>query len=111
MITPAGTECRYYYADYYRGRERQECRLVAQNPQSEPWQPGLCKSCPVPGIMRANACVNLVLEGRVRRGFLGLSRRVEVGAVCSKHLVDVAAPHVGCGHCHEERSGAELFRP
>jgi hypothetical protein len=110
MITPAGTECRYYYADYFRGRERQECRLIAQNPQSEAWRPDLCKNCPGPGILRANACPNLVLEGHVKRGFLGLTRRMEVGAVCSKYLVEVDKPHVGCGHCHEERAGAELFK-
>ena len=28
MRTPAGTECPYYYADYYRGRSKQECRLI-----------------------------------------------------------------------------------
>jgi hypothetical protein len=109
MITPAGAECRYYYADYYRGRDRQECRLIAQNPQSLPWRPELCKGCPVPGILRANACPNLVLEGRVEKRFFGLSSQVKVAAVCSKHLVDVAEPHVGCGHCHEERLGAVIF--
>jgi hypothetical protein len=110
MITPAGTECRYYYADYFRGRDRQECRLIDQNPESERWQPELCKSCPVPGILRANACSNLVLEARVKKGFLGLSRQVKVSAVCSKYLVEVDQPHVGCGHCHEERPGADLFK-
>lgn len=110
MITPAGKECRYYYADYYRGRDRQECRLIAQNPRSEPWRPDLCKTCPVPGILQANACPHMVLEGRVTRGFLGLSRKVTVEAVCSKYLVEVREPHVGCGHCHEERPGAELFK-
>jgi len=109
MITPAGTECRYYYADYHRGRDSQECRLIAQNPRPEPWRPDLCKSCPVPGILRANACPNLVLEGRVERRLLGLSRRVAVSAVCSKHLVEVTTPHAGCGHCHEERPGAVVF--
>jgi hypothetical protein len=109
VITPAGVECRYYYEDYYRGRERQECRLVAQNPRSDPWRPDLCKSCPVPGILRANACPNLVLEARVTRGFLGLARRIRVSAVCSKYLVEVSEPHVGCGHCHEERAGASVF--
>lgn len=109
MITPAGVECRYYYADYFRGRERQECRLLAQNPESEPWQPKLCTGCPVPGILRANACPNLVLEGRVERRLLGLSRSVVVSAVCSKRLESGFDPHVGCGHCHEERPGAELF--
>jgi hypothetical protein len=111
MITPAGTECRYYYADYFRGREREECRLIDQNPKSEAWRPELCKNCPVPGILRANACPNLVMEGRVEKGFLGLSRKVAVSAVCSKYLVEVDKPQVGCGHCHEERAGAELFRP
>lgn len=109
MITPAGVECRYYYADYYRGRERQECRLIAQHRGSEPWQPRLCASCPVPGILRTNACPNLVLEGRVERRFLGLARRVVVGAICSRYLVEVPEPQVGCGHCHEERPGAALL--
>ena len=65
----------------------------------------------MPGILRANACPNLVLEGRVQKGFLGLSRKVVVHAVCSKYLVDVPEPHVGCGHCHEERPGIQLLRP
>ncbi|MGD8625828.1 MAG: hypothetical protein PVF47_16870 [Anaerolineae bacterium] len=111
MITPAGKECRYYYEDYNRGRQRQECRLLAQNPQSAPWQPALCQSCPVPGILRANACPNLVLEGRVEKRFLGLKRRVAVEAFCTKYLESGFDPHVGCGHCHEERSGAGLFSP
>ena len=109
MITPAGHECRYYYADYFRGKEREECRLLAQNPASVPWRPELCKSCPVPGILQANACPNMVLEGFVKKGFLGLSRKVEVSAVCSKYLVPVPEPKVGCGHCHEGRSGPSLF--
>lgn len=109
MITPLGVECRYYYEDYFRGRERQECRLIAQNRQSESWQPKLCNTCPVPGILRANACPNLVLEGRVEKRFLGLTRRVVVEAVCSKYLVEVPEPHIGCGHCHEERPDAKLF--
>jgi hypothetical protein len=109
VITPAGKECRYFYADYHRGREHRECRLLAQNPRSAPWRAELCKSCPVPGILRANACPNLVLEGTVESRFLGLGRRVRVGAICSKYLVEVEQPYVGCGHCHEERSGAALI--
>ena len=110
MRTPAGTECRYYYEDYYRGRERQECRLIAQNPDSDRWQPKLCQSCPVPRILQANACPNLVLEGRVKKSFLGLFRRVAVSSICSKYLIDVPQPQVGCGHCHEERLGANFLR-
>jgi hypothetical protein len=29
MRTPAGTECKYFYGDYYRGRSQEECRLLA----------------------------------------------------------------------------------
>ncbi len=110
MITPAGTECRYYYEDFSRGRHKQECRLIAQNPRSEPWRPELCRDCPVPGILRANACPNLVLEGRVEKRLLGLKRQVAVEAVCSKYVVEVDRPHVGCGHCHEERAGAQAMQ-
>jgi hypothetical protein len=109
VITPAGKECRYYYADYLRGRERQECRLLAQNRSGEPWRPELCFHCPVPDILRDNACPNLVLEARVEKSWLGLRRRVAVRAVCSKYLVSVEQPSVGCGHCHEERPGAAVF--
>jgi hypothetical protein len=35
---------------------------------------------------------------------------VVVEAVCAKYLVSGFDPHVGCGHCHEERPGAELFK-
>jgi len=111
VITPAGEECRYYYADYFRGRERQECRLIAQNRESAPWQPKLCRGCPVPGILRANACPNLVLEGHVEKGFLGLTSRVAVAAVCAKYMVNVSQPYVGCGHCHEDRPGSVLLNP
>jgi hypothetical protein len=110
MLTPAGVECRYFYADYYRGREHQECRLIAQNPRSAPWRPGLCKTCPVPGILRANACPHMVLEGRVAKRFLGLVSGIAVSAVCSQYMVQVPEPHRGCGHCHDERPGAILFR-
>jgi len=109
MRTPAGTECRYYYEDYYRGRETRECRLIGHNPRSEPWTPGLCHGCPVPGILQANACPNLVLEARVAKGFLGLSRHVQVVAVCKEYLCDVPRPQVGCGHCHKHRVGLPLF--
>jgi len=102
MRTPAGTECRFYYADFHRGRSTQECRLIARNLRSEPWQPHLCARCSVPDILRANACPNMVLEAQVARRWLGLVRRVEVYAVCTKYQVEVADPYVGCGHCHPQ---------
>jgi hypothetical protein len=103
MRTPAGFECKFFYADYYRGRNKQECRLIAQNPASEKWTPGLCRDCPVPNIVRANACPHLVLEARVIKTWGGLGRRVAVSAACTKTLKDVPEPQVGCGQCQEIR--------
>ena len=115
MRTPAGTECRYYYEDFNRGRTIQECRLIRGNPDSAPWKPGLCKTCPVPAILRANACPHMQLEAWVSRRWLVLSQ-VRVRAFCKRTLRArtqrartnqvVADPMVGCGHCHEERMRA-----
>ena len=100
MRTPAGAECPYYYEDFYRGRSTQECRLIGRNPRSEEWETKLCARCPVPGILYANACPNMVLEAQVIRRWFGLVHRVEVYAVCSAHQIEVQDPHIGCGHCH-----------
>ncbi len=102
MHTPAGTECPYYYEDFFRGRSTQECRLVGRNPRSEAWETKLCARCPVPGILRANACPNMVLEAHVIRRWFGLVHRVKVYAVCTKHQLEVDDPHVGCGYCHPQ---------
>jgi hypothetical protein len=99
--TPAGTECPYYYEDFARGRQRQECRLIDQTPGGGRWSPNLCAACRVPKIVLANACPHLVLEARVRRRVLGLVRSVEVSASCTRVLEPVAEPEIGCGHCHE----------
>ncbi|MFQ5613323.1 MAG: hypothetical protein ACE5H9_14440 [Anaerolineae bacterium] len=101
MKTPAGKECKFYYADHHRGRQIQECRLIARNRESERWQPGLCFDCPMPDIQRANSCPNLKLEGRVERRFLGLRKQVVIEGWCSEYFCDVGNPQVGCGHCHE----------
>lgn len=100
MLTPAGAECPYYYEDFARGRSTQECRLIARNPHSDPWQPKLCSACEVPAILRANGCTHMVLQGRVVRRWLGLVQRVEVYAVCSRNQIEVKDPYVGCGYCH-----------
>jgi hypothetical protein len=101
MQTPAGKECRFYYSDYFRGRETQECRLIERNPQGGQWHAKLCGNCPVPDILRQNACPSLALEGRVEKTLLGLRERVRVYAVCSQHRVEVDKPAIGCGRCHE----------
>lgn len=80
------------------------------NPRSEAWRPGDCHSCPVPDILHANSNPNLVLEASIEKGFLGFSRRVVVKAFCSKHLIDVPKPQVGCPECAKEKPGLpELF--
>jgi hypothetical protein len=101
MRTPAGTDCRFYYADFYRGKTTQECRLLAANPATKPWQPGDCAHCPLPRLQLANACPNLLFRARIAEGLFGLTRRVEIEAACKEYRVDVPEPMVGCGHCQE----------
>ncbi len=108
MRTPAGVDCEFYYQDYHRGRERQECRLIARRPTAEQWRPELCRTCAVPRILQANRCPNMALEARVKRRF-GLVRRMEVLAVCTLKQCEVKEPTVGCGECHRYRPGAALF--
>lgn len=98
MRTPAGFECKFFYGNYFRGRKQEECRLIGNVPGQ--WTPDLCKKCTVPGILRANACENIVLKAVVRRSFLGLMKAVEVSAYCTLSQQDVKEPHIGCGHCH-----------
>lgn len=102
MITPAGSECPYYYEDFHRGRERQECRLIENTPNGGNYTPDLCARCSVPAIVRANACPNLVLEARARRGLLGFKRGVDVTAYCTHSKESVQEPQIGCGQCHLE---------
>jgi hypothetical protein len=109
MQTPAGKECSYYYEDFNRGRNIQECRLIARNRESPPWSPGLCQTCPVPDILQANACPHLVLDAQVVKRFLGFSQNVEVSGWCSEYFVDVEHPAVGCGHCHEHGGRPSIF--
>lgn len=110
MRTPAGQECRFYYQNFHRGRSDQECRLIQNNPNSPEWRPHDCAVCPVPDILRVNSSPHLVLEGTIRSRLLGFRRTVEVAAFCSRHLVDVPQPQVGCPQCAMERPGLrELF--
>jgi hypothetical protein len=100
MKTPAGSECRYFYGDYYRGRDFEECRLIGNAPPPNHWTRDLCKNCPVPRILMANSCEHMVLEGKVKRLFFGLSRKVELRAYCTRSGENVKEPEVGCSVCH-----------
>jgi hypothetical protein len=105
MKTPAGKECRYYYADFHRGRHREECRLLDQNPHSPDWKARDCSHCPVPDILWANASEDLRLHASVKIGLLGIGRRVQVEASCRKHDCQIEDPYVGCAQCAAERPG------
>jgi hypothetical protein len=109
MRTPAGKECRFYFEDHYRGREKQECRLLERNPQGGKWRPSLCRSCPVPDILRQNACPNMALEARVHKSLLGFREEVRVFAVCTTTMREVDKPAIGCGECHKYRPGATIL--
>ncbi len=99
MRTPAGKECKYFYGDYFRGRNTEECRLLKASRQR--WSRDLCQTCPVPGILQANACEFLQLHGEVTRPASALfQRRVHITAYCEKVQRAVAEPHIGCGECH-----------
>jgi hypothetical protein len=102
MRTPAGFECKYFYGNYFRGRSNEECRLIESAQSTQHWTPDLCKTCPVPGILRANSCPNLILHAEVHRSFLGLKRKVRISAYCEKSQRNVDEPEIGCGLCHPE---------
>ncbi len=108
MRTPAGTECPYYHADFYRGRNKEQCRLIESNPDSGKWTSDLCSGCRVPRIVLANACPNLILEAEVQSKFLGLGRRVNISARCIRTHEPVEQPEIGCGLCHQPLTGFEL---
>lgn len=109
MKTPAGQECRYYYEDFHRGRNVQECRLIGPASGAKRWHPTDCASCPVPGILWSNASRYLELSAEVRPGILGFGRRVEVEAWCSKHDIPIPDPHIGCPACNKERADLSVF--
>jgi hypothetical protein len=98
MRTPAGKECKFFYGDYYRGRQREECRLLGS--ANLRWQPSLCESCPVPGILNANACQNLMLTPSLKRPFPFIRQQVAVSSYCLQSKKRDFDAHVGCGECH-----------
>ena len=110
MRTPAGTECRFYYEDYNRGRNRQECRLINENPDSMHWRPSDCSRCPVPDVLKANASAHLELRLTIKPRLLGFGRQHIVSAHCSRHRTEIEDPYIGCPECNAERPGLDLFR-
>jgi hypothetical protein len=100
MKTPAGRECPHFYGNYFRGRNTEECRLLQLH--SQQWTRDLCKTCPVPDIVRANSCQHMKLKVTVARPITSVfQRRVQVNAFCEKTKRDVLEPQIGCGECHD----------
>lgn len=99
MKTPFGRECKFFYGDYYRGRNFEECRALINPDDKASWTSQLCKTCPMPDIQQNNACPNMALTAYISK-FL-FTRRIKIKAYCSKVHREVADPNVGCGHCHE----------
>jgi hypothetical protein len=98
MRTPAGKECKYFYGDYYRGRNHEECRLLKD--ANLEWVPRHCEQCPIPDIRLANSCDNLVYTPELRKIFFFTKAQVEVTAYCTKTNQIVKEPRIGCGECH-----------
>lgn len=97
-VPTTGKECPYFYGDYYRGRHHEECRLIVDSDPA--WEIKHCKTCPVPDIVRANSCPNMILSGEIKSGLFGLNQKVSITAYCTKTLKEVENPYVGCSECH-----------
>jgi hypothetical protein len=98
MRTPAGKECSFFYGDYHRGRNIQECRLLKDHGLD--WQPRLCETCPVPEIQIANSCPHQALIPSLERPMFFLRPQVKISAYCRKAEDNVTDPRIGCGLCH-----------
>ena len=99
--------CRYFYGDYFRGRNKEECRLLEANPENErAWRRSLCDSCPVPTILITSNSRDLLLEAQVKRKFL--REQVEVTfAICSKHMIELNDPNY-CPACAKGQDNLPL---
>ncbi len=98
MKLPDGRFCPHYYVERDRWREGpSRCNLLSQEEMPR-WSEALCTSCPVPDILRANACPRMHLRLHIRSSFLR-RRKIEVRAFCEIGG-EISDPYVGCGHCH-----------
>jgi len=100
MRTPDGRECKFFYGNYYRGASQEECRLLEGKPDAAQWQSSLCRTCPVPGILRANSCPTMELRAEIGNHFLVFGKEMKITSWCSKSNQFVKEPEIGCGQCH-----------
>jgi len=100
MRTPAGKDCQYFYGDYFRGRKKEECRLLKDH--NLQWSAYLCRECPVPEIILANSCQYQLLTPTLKRNIFFMRLQVHISAYCRKSEKNVEEPRVGCGQCHPD---------
>ncbi|MCX6054666.1 MAG: hypothetical protein NTZ74_07120 [Chloroflexi bacterium] len=101
MRTPSGIECQFFYGDYFRGKKQEECRLIGSKSPPNQWKPDLCQSCPVPAILRSNACESMTLYPTIKGKAFGSKKKIVIEAYCSRSNSVVTTPEVGCGICHQ----------
>ena len=98
---PEPVDCKYFYGDYFRGRDHEECRLLESSPGNQrPWKRKLCDTCPVPNVVRTTNSSGLALEAEVKRRMF--RERVEITfAVCIEHMLELDDPTY-CPACAKE---------
>lgn len=102
--------CRYFYGDYFRGKNQESCRLIEANPDNQrPWRRKLCDSCPVPAILITSTSRDLLLEAEVKRKFLRDSVEITF-AVCSRHMLELSDPRY-CPECAREEAAEPAAPP
>ncbi|HSN95112.1 MAG TPA: hypothetical protein VLR89_08640 [Anaerolineaceae bacterium] len=101
MKTPFGRECKFFYGDYFRGRNVEECRALSADEKGK-WKVELCKDCPMPQIQTNNACPNLMLSADIVKPFLR-PEKISVQAWCTKVHDLVKDPNIGCPVCHQDQ--------
>ena len=93
--------CLYFHGDYHRGRHKEACRLLEQNPNNQrPWRRSLCDSCPVPKLLIGSTSRDLLLEAEVKRRLLWDQVQVTF-TVCRKHMLELEDPAF-CPECAKE---------
>jgi hypothetical protein len=45
----------------------------------------------------------------IKRGLLGLGRKITVSAFCKKHFIDIIEPPIGCPQCRAEQPGLSIL--
>jgi hypothetical protein len=101
MKTPFGRECKFFYGDYFRGHNVEECRALSAGEKNR-WKSDFCKDCPMPQIQINNACPNLLLSAAIFKSVLR-KEKIVVQAWCSKVHDLVKDPNVGCPVCHQDQ--------